>query len=152
MAATGVNQLYISTHILTRRMTNLPNVSGNLSWHFNSHPHEEDDIRRCDFVYRVTISTHILTRRMTNQLCSVDPLVTISTHILTRRMTCCFPCPALIVVSISTHILTRRMTCFVEYHHIPRSISTHILTRRMTYSVPNATPLLTFQLTSSRGG
>ena len=76
----------ISTHILTKRMTysyffynSFPIfqlTSSRRGWpilqaeylpayHFNSHPHEEDDYdRRCWFCIRC-ISTHILTKRMT---------------------------------------------------------------------------------------
>ena len=33
----------ISTHILTKRMTERAKLFGNRPKHFNSHPHEEDD-------------------------------------------------------------------------------------------------------------
>ena len=76
----------ISTHILTKRMTLLTySVSGATSFqltssrrgwrithhicenlrHFNSHPHEEDDIFTDMMSYSQGISTHILTKRMT---------------------------------------------------------------------------------------
>ena len=67
--------IYISTHILTRRMT--------IVYHN----------RTCSF----DISTHILTRRMTNQRNDCNAERCISTHILTRRMTV----SAAIVASVS---------------------------------------------------
>ena len=55
----------LSTHILTRRMT-IRNASIWLSLRsFNSHPHKEDDVQYRLSGYRVHLSTHILTRRMT---------------------------------------------------------------------------------------
>ena len=39
-----INGLYISTHILTKRMTIRESVRKLIALHFNSHPHEEDDI------------------------------------------------------------------------------------------------------------
>ena len=55
----------ISTHILTKRMT-----AGSMdilapSVDFNSHPHEEDDNGRTIICTAQHISTHILTKRMT---------------------------------------------------------------------------------------
>ena len=78
----------ISTHILTKRMTfrrhnqdTYSNIfqltSSRRGWlcltpylcqyggHFNSHPHEEDDLRLSDCCLICGISTHILTKRMT---------------------------------------------------------------------------------------
>ena len=57
--------IYISTHILTKRMT-LPLLFCLFHlFHFNSHPHEEDDgISQWKF-NGINISTHILTKRMT---------------------------------------------------------------------------------------
>ena len=83
----------ISTHILTKRMTDFPIplapiivfqlTSSRRGWqkaktllrsrkHFNSHPHEEDDKNKNGDVRKSNISTHILTKRMTDryiQLC-----------------------------------------------------------------------------------
>ena len=57
----------ISTHILTKRMT----VCSYKYWpdvlYFNSHPHEEDDSNVCECFNHIFISTHILTKRMTKQ-------------------------------------------------------------------------------------
>ena len=82
-----MNEEGISTHILTRRMTNRYRVKS----------------------IKKSISTHILTRRMTEKDDDIESEADISTHILTRRMTtdgisATFP------GIISTHILTRRMT------------------------------------------
>ena len=55
--------------------------------HFNSHPHEEDDLEKCDKSMSVRISTHILTKRMTYNHFLNKNKKKISTHILTKRMT-----------------------------------------------------------------
>ena len=59
----------ISTHILTKRMTRYIFQLEVVHVHFNSHPHEEDDV---DFIvqrfFDHCISTHILTKRMTMAL------------------------------------------------------------------------------------
>ena len=55
----------ISTHILTKRMTNIYLVCCWEVWHFNSHPHEEDDNSLFFRKFFIWISTHILTKRMT---------------------------------------------------------------------------------------
>ena len=142
----------ISTHILTRRMTQsaveqadqkiFQLTSSRGGWqpasvlqfffsYFNSHPHEEDDSFFEQFGYPINISTHILTRRMTYPSMMHSISGNISTHILTRRMTFkvinehfCY--------TISTHILTRRMTKCFRFFSVCIGISTHILTRRMT--------------------
>ena len=78
----------ISTHILTRRMTPRPCPHIQLRCHFNSHPHEEDDVGVTYTESRFgRISTHILTRRMTVFAGMAIYNMIISTHILTRRMT-----------------------------------------------------------------
>ena len=57
--------IYISTHILTKRMTLPLLICLFHLFHFNSHPHEEDDgISQWKF-NGINISTHILTKRMT---------------------------------------------------------------------------------------
>ena len=55
----------ISTHILTKRMTRCAVQEEFLLSDFNSHPHEEDDIKECNMRNTWDISTHILTKRMT---------------------------------------------------------------------------------------
>ena len=57
--------IIISTHILTKRMTQIRKRMS-LQSHFNSHPHEEDDYNYVDNTTIYIISTHILTKRMTN--------------------------------------------------------------------------------------
>ncbi len=102
--------IYISTHILTKRMTTNPTItfkagtfqltSSRRGWpnaykrgsscgrYFNSHPHEEDDLRSQGFLSEAyIISTHILTKRMTEQMLNGLFYLDISTHILTKRMT-----------------------------------------------------------------
>ena len=77
----------ISTHILTKRMTE----------------------QMLNGLFYLDISTHILTKRMTIIHSFAAPAIYISTHILTKRMTDGFPTFCILCV-ISTHILTKRMT------------------------------------------
>ena len=123
--------LYISTHILTKRMTGTHYIS---SW-------------------PGSISTHILTKRMTPYVLRSGFRCNISTHILTKRMTpTVYTVPLHFshfnshpheeddrrqevidyVINISTHILTKRMTLCVYTTICNIGISTHILTKRMT--------------------
>ena len=109
--------LYISTHILTKRMTTRPSREQWKQQHFNSHPHEEDDSSRGDLHRRTGISTHILTKRMTCRDRRTDTQRSISTHILTKRMT--FPVRSLYgPPCISTHILTKRMTAILNKNNL----------------------------------
>ena len=56
----------ISTHILTKRMTVSVQTPSPRILYFNSHPHEEDDdVSRLQPQTKEVISTHILTKRMT---------------------------------------------------------------------------------------
>ena len=106
---------YISTHILTKRMTVLLAMI---------------------YALQKLISTHILTKRMTYRTGSLGHYSVISTHILTKRMTepeylaSVFlnfnshpheeddekPLPGIRKEHISTHILTKRMTCIRRLH------------------------------------
>ena len=86
-------------------------------FYFNSHPHEEDDVRIIILTNEYFISTHILTKRMTHGVHSLYRAEFISTHILTKRMT--------IPMSmnwnsriISTHILTKRMTAILNKNNL----------------------------------
>ena len=123
-----------------------------LSEHFNSHPHEEDDLSATDNDLPIlNISTHILTKRMTepDRLCFLCQII--STHILTKRMTS-IATAWYHIFFISTHILTKRMTTASGMDGYAGDISTHILTKRMTLSVLNIAYLEEFQLTSPRRG
>ena len=100
---------YISTHILTKRMTYSTFKVSLRSYYFNSHPHEEDDLSWYSINWTLSISTHILTKRMTEEGLDVIVEEYISTHILTKRMTP-FNSVPLYWKKISTHILTKRMT------------------------------------------
>ena len=61
--------IIISTHILTKRMTvNHNHFSIFQSLYFNSHPHEEDDNIHSRSTWNYVISTHILTKRMTQRV------------------------------------------------------------------------------------
>ena len=85
--ATISSLIIISTHILTRRMTNTARsmiasaifqlTSSRGGWRMLSPM----------LLIPFHISTHILTRRMTATTFLICPRVRISTHILTRRMT-----------------------------------------------------------------
>ena len=57
----------ISTHILTKRMTEVKQPQTTTQTHFNSHPHEEDDVDTGNQLHKLGISTHILTKRMTER-------------------------------------------------------------------------------------
>ena len=165
-------KIIISTHILTRRMTNRPLCCC-----------------RCLF-----ISTHILTRRMTSTsfILSISQIFQLTSsrggwqfmavlgdqksgfqltssrggwrpdnfQELVRNHFNSHPHeeddkPVRIQLSwhiISTHILTRRMTWLCDVCSVDCCISTHILTRRMTRAASEFMSNFTFQLTSSRGG
>ena len=59
----------ISTHILTKRMTTLQQLVRLSERYFNSHPHEEDDLSLPrSGLSSLHISTHILTKRMTTKI------------------------------------------------------------------------------------
>ena len=165
-------QCIISTHILTKRMTQLNTGLAKSSW----------------------ISTHILTKRMTLRYGGQQRGSGISTHILTKRMTLRYGGQQR-GSGISTHILTKRMTCeewgfkfwgifqltssrrgwpkndylteeemhFNSHPHEEDDnytptlqtllyISTHILTKRMTMKENILVKQQEFQLTSSRRG
>ena len=147
--------LHISTHILTKRMTNVVIARGESLLYFNSHPHEEDDLSFSYSLFRLsTISTHILTKRMTLLFKAfAQSLQYFNSH--PHEEDDVRPQdPFLISLNISTHILTKRMTCtsttgkcvynyFNSHPHeedddmqpgdiIEYTISTHILTKRMT--------------------
>ena len=102
------NSLYISTHSLTKRLTNKSVIGALnelfqltasrrgwpfcfppfvLSWYFNSQPHEEADVDNPDPYIVNSISTHSLTKRLTDILILSQNSVSISTHSLTKRLT-----------------------------------------------------------------
>ena len=104
-----IRPIIISTHILTRRMT---------QYKFQI---------LCSFF----ISTHILTRRMTIPPVPIFRKENISTHILTRRMT------ASLIFSLYQHAYFNSHPheeddCISNSYRLNYRISTHILTRRMT--------------------
>ena len=121
----------ISTHSLTKRLTDIPDwILQELLYfnsqpheeadrtfedlkapdlHFNSQPHEEADSANYVWGAYLYISTHSLTKRLTYSsemsLCGIF----ISTHSLTKRLTGC----GNVVPTrkdISTHSLTKRLT------------------------------------------
>ena len=143
----------ISTHILTKRMTESPElhrcrVIFQLTssrrgwrcishpwfshWYFNSHPHEEDDHLKRTYKEKRYISTHILTKRMTifkdTGFDSCTFQLTSSRRGWPDIFLSFFFC-----IIISTHILTKRMTEIGFEQRQEVEISTHILTKRMTH-------------------
>ena len=124
-----ITSINLSTHILTRRMTGLPQTDGN-----------------CIF-----LSTHILTRRMT---VSSPEQPRKRTFQLTSSQGGWRDLRIYIrsLKSLSTHILTRRMTEKRANNSYICNLSTHILTRRMTPPWKIFTSSGIFQLTSSQGG
>ena len=142
----------ISTHILTRRMTEKSIKHQLLSFYFNSHPHKEDDtINMTIFfsnpLFQLTSSQGgwhniVITKKSPKRNFNSHP------HKEDDH--------AKIEVNrdkaISTHILTRRMTSGRDFTDHNADISTHILTRRMTSLNTEGTKLESFQLTSSQGG
>ena len=84
---------YISTHILTRRMTWLRRMPLAALRYFNSHPHKEDDRNG----KKVAISKKYFNSHPHKEDDSIQRRRNvekyISTHILTRRMTSSYPCP-----------------------------------------------------------
>ena len=171
----GFNCVYISTHILTRRMTSsstfntavyllfqLTSSQGGWRWgitrpfrdifHFNSHPHKEDDLRiPCTWDRWSHFNSHPHKEDDSPPSKTVQWWC-ISTHILTRRMTKCHIL-SLIVKIISTHILTRRMTCLClcdcwKFPHF----NSHPHKEDDDYRRFHDIWVLEFQLTSSQGG
>ena len=84
MYLTGI---HISTHSLTRRLTESQGRPGTDQGNFNSQPHKEADTYRLCADKVVCISTHSLTRRLTNLMGNSINVKMISTHSLTRRLT-----------------------------------------------------------------
>ena len=121
---------YISTHSLTRRLTE----------------------RFIFFNICFQISTHSLTRRLTIEHIPVPTSTIISTHSLTRRLTVlCHVIP--VTVCISTHSLTRRLTHCTD----PLEVSTvHFNSQphKEADCCPSlcAQSIFAFQLTASQGG
>ena len=122
-------RILISTHSLTRRLTEALPVHCLEYSYFNSQPHKEADETFLGKIIDVLISTHSLTRRLT--------------HNLVLRYFC---------YNISTHSLTRRLTILKHRSHAPSCISTHSLTRRLTTGTKTLLMMVTFQLTASQGG
>ena len=143
----------ISTHILTKRMTGGITQQQCSDWkYFNSHPHEEDDQGYQLHTFHKNISTHILTKRMTVTVMGGTIYRIISTHILTKRMTKRTDRDQQ-GSSISTHILTKRMTGVCPCHTSFRCIFQLTSSRRGWHRLTDALVcLLVFQLTSSRRG
>ena len=141
----------ISTHILTKRMTGRKAVKSHYFKYFNSHPHEEDDMRLIFLrMKQYHFNSHPHEEDDTTRL-RKNYALSISTHILTKRMTDMFNF-LFQDRNISTHILTKRMTGNARDFNDVVDISTHILTKRMTKSLGGKSPETVFQLTSSRRG
>ena len=165
---------FISTHSLTRRLTNRTIIPLEESLHFNSQPHKEADngIRAYDVdicAFQLTasqggwrsdprkmerhcnISTHSLTRRLTDLILLANGQSDISTHSLTRRLTVC-------LISNSSQQENFNSQPHKEADGLLPficrldSISTHSLTRRLTKGASCQGSFEAFQLTASQGG
>ena len=81
----------ISTHILTKRMTEDRDCNNFFLFIFQLTSSRRGWRWRLQQIIRMErISTHILTKRMTDTRCVTTPGLHISTHILTKRMTRCY--------------------------------------------------------------
>ena len=164
----------ISTHSLTKRLTEVFLNELLTSWHFNSQPHEEADTSNKTVVGALNISTHSLTKRLTLWRCLLFCTTHISTHSLTKRLTKSWK-ELIELEIISTHSLTKRLTMnsfgviamFMWFqltasrrgwqspacHKVCNfNISTHSLTKRLTRNCEWRGQLISFQLTASRRG
>ena len=145
--------LWISTHSLTRRLTEIYTRKRNpseISTHSLTRRLTSERRLRA---WQEKISTHSLTRRLTKQKDMLTMIWSISTHSLTRRLT---KNKGFFLINytfqltasqggwlhggnnndkrtgISTHSLTRRLTVSYRKCFHGCSISTHSLTRRLT--------------------
>ena len=155
-------QKYISTHILTKRMTAPIEAAIKDLKYFNSHPHEEDDAAMKEATYFTCIFQLTSSRRgwlfHIHLSCSS---ISISTHILTKRMTLRTLMLPILRVYFNSHPheeddglcfpLGLLNWYFNSHPHeeddlrndgtANRSdISTHILTKRMTRTKPCRIP------------
>ena len=121
--------LHISTHSLTRRLTNFT----------------------VKLFSPFFISTHSLTRRLTLPYYSTGYQSLISTHSLTRRLTVTKSIfyPAIAYFNSQPHKEADTTNIFLTPIHI---ISTHSLTRRLTILQLLFLLFVLFQLTASQGG
>ena len=164
----------ISTHILTKRMTNHFDFFTPYTFNFNSHPHEEDDIfmapRICiNAIFQLTSSrrgwrptkwipgycgdfnSHPHEEDDNCRTSSCHVIDCISTHILTKRMTAIKKNRAPnIIFQLTSSRRGWRILPFLR--KTGEGISTHILTKRMTNSIARTLEKQIFQLTSSRRG
>ena len=91
----SVNIFCISTHSLTKRLTNAA----------------------CIYSYFYFISTHSLTKRLTKSCPLFINTINISTHSLTKRLTD-LDSNAMGASDISTHSLTKRLTSDVSHSYL----------------------------------
>ena len=122
-------ELGISTHSLTRRLTKFVLFVCVRGGHFNSQPHKEADRSRS---YHSNIGLYFNSQphKEADDDCTI---------------TDCYE-------SISTHSLTRRLTFQESGKENITDISTHSLTRRLTTSPEIDDVKVPFQLTASQGG
>ena len=122
----------ISTHSLTRRLTDQHSNNIRIRGYFNSQPHKEADDKPHDIYNTDTcISTHSLTRRLTAFDSPVSVAISYFNSQPHKEADACVCC-LLSDLCISTHSLTRRLTEQVTAEHKVNVISTHSLTRRLT--------------------
>ena len=165
---------FISTHILTKRMTISDIVlSPSISFQLTSSRRGWQSSLNISLNLS-NISTHILTKRMTTLWTTYininihfnshpheeDDGFYVDLHRLhssfqltsSRRGWLKETCQHPYSCNISTHILTKRMTRRLHTICYNDCISTHILTKRMTFSSNTSNIRRAFQLTSSRRG
>ena len=68
----GTAKDMISTHSLTKRLTNMYHNFLEVLWYFNSQPHEEADVMFFQCLYSLVISTHSLTKRLTQKAADAE--------------------------------------------------------------------------------
>ena len=148
----------ISTHILTKRMTVSVQTPSPRILYFNSHPHEEDDdVSRLQPQTKEVISTHILTKRMTNLL-NVHFCRNVFQLTSSRRGWPPVP-QSRSAGYISTHILTKRMTQLMLIFQLLFTINSTSYRRRLRYrcwfvyfTFFISTHILTKRMTAFRNG
>ena len=124
--------IYISTHSLTRRLTDKKRTFQLSGKYFNSQPHKEADKQRKRGKGHEGISTHSLTRRLTHfRFTQFSRRLYFNSQphkeadIRAYDVDIC-------ANNISTHSLTRRLTEKMAGMEKTQNISTHSITRRLT--------------------
>ena len=107
-----VHHIIISTHSLTRRLTTNRNFYRLSTRYFNSQPHKEADLVRCQEFGNKRDFNSQPHKEADGESMSSSPDIIISTHSLTRRLTF-INSVTVEQYKISTHSLTRRLTAIL---------------------------------------